>query len=76
MQNGKQKPVQELRQDVILRYKALEQFTKEEARMQFLRMLRGFAYGTPLHTAGKEIQDSVIYLHYIFSVLLYGQESS
>ena len=35
----------ELRQDVALRYRALEQFTKEDVRIQFLRLLRGFAYG-------------------------------
>lgn len=45
MQNGRQKPMNELRQDVALRYRALEQFTKEDVRIQFLRLLRGFAYG-------------------------------
>ena len=31
--------------DVLARYKALEQFSKEDARLQFLRILRSLPYG-------------------------------
>ncbi len=35
----------ELRQEVATRYKPLEHYTKEECRIQFLRVLRGLVYG-------------------------------
>ena len=39
------RPREEWRQDICKRYKALEQHTKDEARSQFLRILRGLPYG-------------------------------
>lgn len=41
------RPREEWRADVGSRHKALEQFTKEDARVQFLRILRTLPYGTP-----------------------------
>lgn len=43
------RPRDEWRHDVTSRYRALEQFSKEDARLQFLRILRSLPYGTP-HT--------------------------
>ena len=42
------RPREEWRQDVAKRYRALEQFSKEEARVQFLRILRSLPYGQSL----------------------------
>ena len=42
------RPRDEWRTDVSARYKALEQFSKEDARLQFLRILRTLPYGAPL----------------------------
>lgn len=39
------RPRDEWRHDVALRYRALEQFSKEDARLQFLRILRSLPYG-------------------------------
>ena len=39
------RPREEWKTDVAARYKALEQFSKEDARMQFLRILRTLPYG-------------------------------
>jgi len=39
------RPREEWRQDVALRYRALEQFSKEDSRVQFLRILRSMPYG-------------------------------
>ena len=41
------RPREEWRHDVLGRYKALEQFSKEDARLQFLRILRSLPYGPP-----------------------------
>ena len=45
------RPREEWRHDVLGRYKALEQFSKEDARLQFLRILRSLPYGVPCHPA-------------------------
>lgn len=42
------RPREEWRHDVLGRYKALEQFSKEDARLQFLRILRSLPYGLPM----------------------------
>ncbi len=42
------RPRDEWRHDVTSRYRALEQFSKEDARLQFLRILRSLPYGTLL----------------------------
>ena len=39
------RPRDEWRHDVASRYRALEQFSKEDARLQFLRILRSLPYG-------------------------------
>lgn len=39
------RPRDEWRHDVTSRYRALEQFSKEDARLQFLRILRSLPYG-------------------------------
>ena len=39
------RPREETRMDVAARYRALEQFSKEDARVQFLRILRSLPYG-------------------------------
>ena len=41
------RPREETRADVAARYRALEQFSKEDARVQFLRILRSLPYGAP-----------------------------
>lgn len=40
------RPREEWKHDVAGRYKALEKFSKEDARLQFLRILRSLPYGT------------------------------
>lgn len=39
------RPREEWRADVAARYRALEQFSKEDARLQFLRILRRWVGG-------------------------------
>lgn len=39
------RPREEWRNDVSARYKVLEHFSKEDARLQFLRILRSLPYG-------------------------------
>ena len=48
------RPRDEWRHDVTSRYRALEQFSKEDARLQFLRILRSLPYGMllPLSVEG------------------------
>lgn len=42
------RPRDEWRSEVSARYRALEQFSKEDARLQFLRILRSLPYGEPM----------------------------
>ena len=42
------RPRDEWRHDVTSRYRALAQFSKEDARLQFLRILRSLPYGSLL----------------------------
>ena len=41
------RPREEWLHDCATRYRALEQFSQEEARLQFLRILRSLPYGAP-----------------------------
>jgi len=45
--------------DVQQRYKALEQFSKEDARMQVLRILRSLPYGNSIFFVVKRIEDPI-----------------
>ncbi len=58
------RPRDEWRHDVTSRYRALEQFSKEDARLQFLRILRSLPYGTLLPDC----------FAYRFGVRSYGQQ--
>ena len=49
------RPREEWKVDVLARYKALEQFSKEDARLQFLRILRSLPYGA--HSASCHMQS-------------------
>jgi hypothetical protein len=45
--------------DVTGRYRALEQFSNEEARLQFLRILRSLPYGNSIFFSVKRIEDPI-----------------
>lgn len=53
------RPRDEWLMDVMGRYKALEQFSNEEARLQFLRILRSLPYGNSIFFAVKRIEDPI-----------------
>lgn len=53
------RPREEWKGDVITRYKALEQFSKEDARLQFLRILRSLPYGNSIFFPVKRIEDPI-----------------
>jgi hypothetical protein len=53
------RPREEWHMDVLSRYRALEQFTKEEARIQFLRILRSLPYGNSVFFLVKRIEDPI-----------------
>lgn len=53
------RPREEWRTDVTARYRALEQFSKEDARLQFLRILRSLPYGNSIFFAVKRIEDPI-----------------
>ncbi|KAK9815534.1 hypothetical protein WJX72_005298 [[Myrmecia] bisecta] len=53
------RPREEWRHDVTSRYKALEQFSKEDARLQFLRILRSLPYGNSIFFSVKRIEDPI-----------------
>lgn len=53
------RPREEWRADVAARYRALEQFSKEDARLQFLRILRSLPYGNSIFFAVKRIEDPI-----------------
>jgi hypothetical protein len=53
------RPREEWELDVGARYKALEQFSKEDARLQFLRILRSLPYGNSIFfTVKVRLQDT------------------
>lgn len=43
------RPREEWLHDCGTRYRALEHFSKEDARLQFLRILRSLPYGAPAY---------------------------
>ena len=47
------RPREEWRNDVSARYKVLEHFSKEDARLQFLRILRSLPYGALPHASAQ-----------------------
>jgi len=53
------RPRDEWRLDVGARYRTLEQFSKEDARMQFLRILRSLPYGNSIFFPVKRIEDPI-----------------
>ena len=53
------RPREEWLADVMGRYKALEQFSKEDARLQFLRILRSLPYGNSIFFSVKRIEDPI-----------------
>ena len=53
------RPREEWKVDVAARYKALEQFSKEDARLQFLRILRSLPYGNSIFFPVKRIEDPI-----------------
>jgi hypothetical protein len=53
------RPREEWRADVVARYRALEQFSKEDARLQFLRILRSLPYGNSIFFSVKRIEDPI-----------------
>ncbi|KAK9831534.1 hypothetical protein WJX81_006588 [Elliptochloris bilobata] len=53
------RPREEWKVDVLSRYKALEQFSKEDARLQFLRILRSLPYGNSIFFNVKRIEDPI-----------------
>ena len=53
------RPREEWALDVGARYKALEQFSKEDARLQFLRILRSLPYGNSIFFTVKRIEDPI-----------------
>ena len=53
------RPREEWELDVGSRYKALEQFSKEDARLQFLRILRSLPYGNSIFFTVKRIEDPI-----------------
>lgn len=53
------RPREEWLADVMGRYKALEQFSKEDARLQFLRILRSLPYGNSIFFSVRRIEDPI-----------------
>ncbi|MEW5314403.1 MAG: hypothetical protein WDW38_005908 [Sanguina aurantia] len=53
------RPRDDWKQDVTARYRALEQFSKEDARLQYLRILRSLPYGNSIFFAVKRIDDPI-----------------
>ncbi|KAK9917170.1 hypothetical protein WJX75_001536 [Coccomyxa subellipsoidea] len=53
------RPREEWKHDVSGRYKALEKFSKEDARLQFLRILRSLPYGNSIFFSVKRIEDPI-----------------
>jgi hypothetical protein len=53
------RPRSEWTADVSSRYKALAQFSKDEARLQFLRIIRSLPYGNSLFFPVKRIEDPI-----------------
>jgi hypothetical protein len=53
------RPRAEWSADVMTRYKALAQFSKDDARLQFLRIIRSLPYGNSIFFPVKRIEDPI-----------------
>lgn len=53
------RPRVEWSSDVMSRYKALSQFTKDDARLQFLRIIRSLPYGNSIFFPVRRIEDPI-----------------
>lgn len=53
------RPREEWKTDVMSRHRALKEFSKEDARLQFLRILRSLPYGNSIFFAVKRIEDPI-----------------
>lgn len=53
------RPRAEWTADVQSRYKALAQFSKDDARLQFLRIIRSLPYGNSIFFAVRRIEDPI-----------------
>lgn len=53
------RPRGEWSSDVMSRYKALSQFTKDDSRLQFLRIIRSLPYGNSIFFPVKRIEDPI-----------------
>ncbi|PSC75171.1 kinesin-like calmodulin-binding isoform X1 [Micractinium conductrix] len=53
------RPRQEWLQDVASRYRALSQFSKDDARTQYLRIIRSLPYGNSIFFTVKRIEDPI-----------------
>lgn len=53
------RPREEWKQDVMTRYKALSQFSKDDARVQYLRIIRSLPYGNAIFFTVKRIEDPI-----------------
>lgn len=53
------RPRNEWNSDVMSRYKALAQFSKDDARLQFLRIIRSLPYGNSIFFPVKRIEDPI-----------------
>ena len=49
------RPREEWLHDCGARYRALEQFSQEDARLQFLRILRALPYGEPAASCSRSL---------------------
>eukprot|EP00889_Picochlorum_renovo_P002100 jgi/Picre1/29130/NNA_004523.t1 len=53
------RPRSEWTADILSRYKALAQFSKDDSRLQFLRIIRSMKYGNSIFFAVKRIEDPI-----------------
>lgn len=53
------RPREEWKTDVMSRYKALSQFSKDDARAQFLKVIRSLPYGNSIFFHVKRIEDPI-----------------
>eukprot|EP00890_Picochlorum_soloecismus_P006002 jgi/Picsp_1/6402/NSC_03750-R1_kinesin-like calmodulin binding protein len=53
------RPRNEWSSDIMSRYKALAQFSKDDARLQFLRIIRSMKYGNSIFFPVKRIEDPI-----------------
>lgn len=61
------RPREEWLQDCGARYRALEQFSQEDARLQFLRILRSLPYGQYYRNVLTISNDEISFFHICLS---------